>query len=100
MSSLSNGPLHSERSAMKSATVPTSRHIKKWEPAIVFILILTAFVFGGPADTANAKELAIIADKTFPVDTITLSTLQEIYLGKKEIIGDVRLKPVDQRDNQ
>ncbi len=85
---------------MTSATVSASRQVKKWGPGLALLFMLSAFVFGGSATTANANELAVIAGKDFPVDTMTLSTLKEIYLGEKEIIGNVRLKPIDQRDSQ
>lgn len=85
---------------MMSSISRTSRQMKKWGPGLALLFMLSAFVFGGPAATAQAKQLAIIAGKSFPVDTLTLDVLQDIYMGEKQIIGSVRLKPIDQRDNQ
>jgi len=80
--------------------VSVSRQIKKWVLDAASLFVFFVFVFGGATVTANAKELAVIAGKSFPADTLTLDVLQEIYKGEKEIIGSVRLKPIDQRDTQ
>lgn len=47
-----------------------------------------------------AKELAIIANKSFPAIVLTNKDIKEIYLGQREIIEGIRLKPVDQDYNQ
>ena len=85
---------------MTFAEALAHRRGKKWGLGMSLLLILAAFAFGGPAVPADAKELAVIAGKSFPVDTLTLVALQEIYRGEKQIIGGDRLKPIDQRDTQ
>jgi len=54
----------------------------------------------GSTATANARELAVIAGKSFPADSVTLGDVQRIYKGEKQILADTRLKPIDQRDKQ
>ncbi len=49
---------------------------------------------------AAARELAIIANKSFPAIVLTNKNVKEIYLGQREIIEGIRLKPVDQDYNQ
>ncbi len=71
----------------------------KTDRSLTFLLILAVLLLGGPTVLANAKELAVVAKKTFPIDAITLDNLKEIYLGQKQIIGGLRLRPVDQRDD-
>lgn len=85
---------------MTSTAVSASRQVRKWVLGAIFLFVLLAFVFDRLAVTADAKELAVIAGKSFPVDTLTLDAIQQIYRGDKELIGNVRLKPVDQRDTQ
>jgi len=81
----------------------------KWRKFALFLFVLFGLAPFGTAMDANAQgralaagtqELAVIAGKSFPVDSLNLDVLQGIYLGEKEIFGNVRLKPVDQRDNQ
>lgn len=107
---LSNGPLHSKGSnvgGVAAASVSKQVTIKKWGPSLpaalagmALLFILSAFIFVESAVTADAREVAVIAGKSFPVDSVTLDTLQAIYNGEKQIIAGVRLKPIDQRDNQ
>jgi ABC-type phosphate transport system substrate-binding protein len=85
---------------MKFTTGYTNRQIKKWGRGSAFLIFLSAFAFGGMAVTADARDLAVIAGKEFPADTLSMSTLKDIYMGEKQVLNGVRLKPIDQRDNQ
>ena len=47
---------------------------------------------------ASARELAIIANKDYPLNSISASSVKDIYLGEKISEGGVRVKPMEQRD--
>ena len=74
--------------------------MKKYRPGLALLLFLSASVFCGPVVSADAKELAVVVGKSFPADVLAFNDLKDIYMGEKQIIGSVRLKPIDQRDNQ
>ena len=48
--------------------------------------------------TAAAETLAIVANQRYPIDQLTLSQVQDIYLGRKQIERYLRIRPVDQSD--
>lgn len=60
-----------------------------WGVAVLF--------FTGSADSM-AKELAVISNKSYPADRLTLAVLKDIYSGEKTMEGSVRIIPVDQED--
>lgn len=62
---------------------------------IQWIIVIGFFIFYAEA---QAKELAIIANKAYPADRVTLDTLKDIYLGEKTMEKSVRILPVDQED--
>jgi hypothetical protein len=49
---------------------------------------------------ASAKELALIVNKSFPAIVLTNKDIKEIYMGQREMIEGIRLRPVDQDYNQ
>ena len=48
--------------------------------------------------SAYARELAIIANKDYPMNSISASSVKDIYLGEKTSEGGVKIKPMEQRD--
>jgi ABC-type phosphate transport system substrate-binding protein len=54
-----------------------------------------ALLFSGEV---SAEELAIIGNQYYPVDHVTKDTVKEIYLGKKAMVGAIRIKPLDQKE--
>lgn len=62
---------------------------------IISFLILVVF-----STVSLADEIAIISNKEYPVDHISMSTLREIYLGEKLIEGDIRIKPFNHKDHK
>lgn len=94
---------------MKLAAASVSKHVKikkrglSLSPALVgmaLLFVLSAFMVIGSIVMADTKELVVIVGKSFPVDTLTLDNVKEIYRGEKQIIEGIRLKPIDQRDSQ
>lgn len=67
-------------------------------------LAAAAALLGALAASAPAQEaprvVAFVAGSAFPVDTLTLDQIREIYLGRIEIVGGIRIKPVDQHERQ
>jgi ABC-type phosphate transport system substrate-binding protein len=57
--------------------------------------LLLAMLF---STAALAEEIAVIANSAFPKDALTATQIKDIYLGKVEIIGSERVKPIDQKD--
>jgi hypothetical protein len=67
----------------------------------VFALTLLSLMFlFTQIGFASARELAVISNKSFPAIVLTNRDVKEIYLGQREIIEGVRLRPVDQDYNQ
>jgi len=64
------------------------------------LLLITLFalliVFKGLS--VFAGEIVIIANRDYPGDSISLLQLKDIYLGEVTMIKDVRIKPVEQKD--
>ncbi|OGV96351.1 MAG: hypothetical protein A3I04_01015 [Nitrospinae bacterium RIFCSPLOWO2_02_FULL_39_110] len=44
-------------------------------------------------------RIVIIANNSFPRDSLTPSQIKEIYLGKMEIIDNIRIQFLDQKDS-
>lgn len=64
-----------------------------WGFAIwVTVLLLWGNVY------ATARELAIISNKDYPVNTITADRVKEIYLGEKMSEGSIKIKPMEHND--
>ncbi|MBI3596321.1 MAG: hypothetical protein HY203_04105 [Nitrospirae bacterium] len=92
---------------MKIVSVDRRVKIKKPGPRLLtklgglaFLCVLSALMNVGSVAAAEIREMAMIAGKSFPVDTLTLDGIKEIYKGEKQLIAGVRLKPIDQRDSQ
>lgn len=51
----------------------------------------------GPLGAA-AAEIAIVANKNYPADQVTLPELKKIYLGEKEYEAGIKINPLDQRE--
>ncbi|MEK6546004.1 MAG: hypothetical protein AABZ28_05695 [Nitrospinota bacterium] len=48
---------------------------------------------------AEGDRIVIIANHSFPRDSLTSSQIKEIYLGKMEIIDNIRIQSLDQKDS-
>ncbi len=64
-----------------------------------FLYILTFFIIM-IATASHAGEIAIIVNEAYPADTISFTTLKEIYFGDKTTEGRVRIKPYDQENRE
>jgi len=64
------------------------------------ILLLAIGAVFATSITVSAKEIAIIVNKNHPLARISTTELADIYRGQEEVVGGVRLKPIDQSDNQ
>src|SRR4030067_80978 len=62
------------------------------------MVVITLLVSGTLYASAYAKELAIIANKDYPLNSNSASAVKDIYLGEKISEGGVRVKPMEQRD--
>lgn len=60
--------------------------------------LVTLLLSGTFYASAYARELAIIANKDYPLNSISASAVKDIYLGEKTSEGGVRIKPMDQKD--
>ncbi len=60
--------------------------------------LITLLFSGTLYASAYAKELAIIANKNYPLNSISASAVKDIYLGEKVSEGGVKIKPMEQRD--
>ncbi|MFQ5455824.1 MAG: hypothetical protein ACE5EA_06430 [Nitrospirota bacterium] len=45
-----------------------------------------------------AADIAVIANKDYPADSITVGQLKNIYLGEKRIESGVKINPINQQD--
>ena len=50
-------------------------------------------------DSLAGDRIVIIASHSFPKDSLKPSQIKEIYLGKIEIIDNIRIQSLDQRDS-
>jgi hypothetical protein len=50
--------------------------------------------------SAEEKKLAIIAAKNFPKEHLTVEQVRAIYLGETQILGSIRVYPIDQSHDQ
>src|SRR3989304_6566604 len=60
--------------------------------------LITLLLSGTFYASAYARELAIIANKDYPLNSISASAVKDIYLGEKTSEGGVKIKPMDQKD--
>ncbi len=60
--------------------------------------LITVLVSGSLLASANARELAIIANKDYTLDSISAFAVRDIYLGEKTLERGVKIRPMDQRD--
>src|SRR5574337_582839 len=60
--------------------------------------LVTLLFSGSIYASAYARELVIIANKDYPINSISASTVKDIYLGEKTSEGGVKIKPMEQRD--
>jgi len=65
-----------------------------------YILTIVALLTLLASTTLYAEEIAIIANRAYPVNHISLMTLKEIYFGEKNTEDGVRIKPYDQKDTR
>ena len=63
----------------------------------IIIGLLIIFLFY--TDSLAGDRIAIIANHSFPKDSLTSSQIKEIYLGKIEIIDNIRIQSLDQKDS-
>ncbi len=69
--------------------------ILRWKIAIGILMLL---ICGNTQ--AYARDLAIISNKDYPASTISTAKVKEIYLGEKMSEGSIKIKPMDQNDEQ
>lgn len=62
----------------------------------LIILLLSGTIYA----SAYARELAIIANKDYPADSISATTVKDIYLGEKTSERGIKIKPMEQRDEE
>ena len=67
----------------------------KFSLVMVLITLLFSGIFYA---SANAREIAIIANQDYPLSSISASAVKNIYLGEKTSEGGVKIKPMEQRD--
>src|SRR3989304_484769 len=64
-----------------------------------FVAGLTTLLLSGTIyASAYARELVIIANKDYPLNSISASAVKDIYLGEKISEGGGKIKPMEQRD--
>jgi len=71
---------------------------------IVVLLVLCGLllppVLAAQDKKAAEATLAIIAGMNFPKDQMTIKDLRTIYLGETQLLKDLWIHPIDQRENQ
>ena len=61
--------------------------------------LLVLLLYGGNAfASAYARELVIISNRDYPINTITAATIKDIYLGEKMSEGTIKVKPMESKD--
>lgn len=70
--------------------------------AVRFRLILpfTIALLLGSAPSVWGREIAIIVSDNHPLTQLSMDELADIYLGQKEVVAGVYLKPIDQSNSQ
>ena len=63
------------------------------------VIILVLMLLSVLPSAAAAGDVAVIANRRFPKDAVTLSYLKKIYLGHKGEEGGVKIVPLDRRDS-
>lgn len=61
---------------------------------VLITLLLSCTLYA----SAYARELAVIANNDYPLNSVSASVVKDIYFGEKTSEGRVRIKPMDQRD--
>lgn len=69
-----------------------------WKHGRWFLALAGIWALGW-AGAAQAADIAVIAHEAFPLDRISIPVLKEIYQGKKQFEGGVRIQPIDQQDS-
>ena len=68
-------------------------NVMRWGAAVgVMVLLLWGNTY------AMARELAIVANRDFPSNVVTVAGVKEIYLGKKMTEGIVKIRPMEHND--
>ncbi len=60
--------------------------------------LVTLLFSGNLLASAYARELAIIANHDYPMNSISAFVVKDIYLGEKTLERGVKIRPMDQRD--
>lgn len=68
-------------------------------PCVLFSLLSQAG-FTAQENKKTATTLAVIAGTNFPKDQMTMKELKTIYLGETQLLKDLWIHPIDQRENQ
>lgn len=64
-------------------------HNVRWSMVIgITILLLCTTTY------AATRELAVISNKDYPSNAITVNTIRKIYLGEKLSEGNIRIRPM------
>lgn len=50
-------------------------------------------------ENAQAREMAIIANKAYPSGSIAIAVLKDVYRGEKTVEGGVKIRPIDQEES-
>ena len=68
-------------------------HIMRWGVAVgLMVLLLWSNAY------AMARELAIVSNKDFPLNAITVAGVKKIYRGEKMTEGSVKIIPMEHHD--
>jgi hypothetical protein len=71
--------------------------MKRWLKRIVILIL----IFTGGASQAFSKEIVVISNVSFPLDSLTKIQLIQIYTGYQTTLhSTTTLKPLDQGDDQ
>ncbi len=71
--------------------------MKRWLRRIVILIL----IFTGSASQAFSKEIVVISNSSFPLDSLTKIQLLQIYIGyQTTLYGKTTLKPLDQGNDQ
>lgn len=65
--------------------------------SILLIIVMSVFMISA---TLYAEEIEIIANLDFPSNNLSIATIKEIYMGEKTTLGDIRIKPYDQKNSK
>ena len=68
--------------------------------SVVFLETGRAAAQNQPTTQNPPQTMVIIAGTSFPKDRLTIQALKAIYMGETQLLQDLRIHPVDQRENQ